>query len=334
MTRIWFNHWFSTSYGLIEMLKSDSELDAYVIASNMQRDSVIQKVCDEWYDESLAEGEDYVRDCITFCKEHSVDVFVPRNQMVEISKNKALFHEIGVKVLVDEYDIIDLLNNKAETYDYFKKIGGINIPEYEVVTDAAMFEKAYKSLQKNHDKLCVKFVNDEGAKSFRRIVEEIDIFAGLKNYRRMDVTYEEYLRALKTVDSFDELMIMPYMPGPEISVDCLKTASGLIAVPRIKSESRHENIVFDEEILRQTQVVMEHVQLECPCNVQFRMENGMPYLLEINTRMSGGLQMSCLAKEINIPAIAIHKLLGRDMAWSMDITPRVVSHIEIPKVIR
>lgn len=334
MTRVWFNHWFSTSYGLIQMIKEDPDLDAYIIASNKQPDSVIQEVCDEWYRESLAEGDAYIEDCIAFCKEHNIDIFVPRNRMVEISMNRVRFDEIGVKLLVDEYEIIRLLNNKAEAYDFFKGIGGINIPEYEVVTDASMFEKAYAKLQKKHDKLCVKFVNDEGAKSFRCIVKTKDVFAGLKEYQKMEVTYDEYVAALKTVDSFDELMIMPYMPGPEISVDCLNTVDGLIAVPRIKTASRHENIVFDEEIVRQTRIIMEHIRLECPCNVQFRVENDIPYLLEINTRMSGGLQMSCLAKDINIPAIALRKVLGMETAWEVDESPRVVSYIEIPKVIR
>ena len=33
MLRVWFNHWFSTSYGLIELLKKDSNHEVYVIAS-------------------------------------------------------------------------------------------------------------------------------------------------------------------------------------------------------------------------------------------------------------------------------------------------------------
>ena len=52
MVRVWFNHWFSTSYRLIELMKQDNEEEIYVIASNKQIDSVIQKVCDEWYQDS------------------------------------------------------------------------------------------------------------------------------------------------------------------------------------------------------------------------------------------------------------------------------------------
>ena len=51
MIRVWFNHWFSTAYRLIELIKQDKEQQVYVVGTNLQIDSVIQKVCDEWYEE-------------------------------------------------------------------------------------------------------------------------------------------------------------------------------------------------------------------------------------------------------------------------------------------
>ena len=73
MLRVWFNHWFSTSYGLIELLKKDSNHEVYVIASNKQIDAVIQKVCDEWYQDSLADGEEYIEYCLDFCREQLLE---------------------------------------------------------------------------------------------------------------------------------------------------------------------------------------------------------------------------------------------------------------------
>ena len=129
-------------------------------------------------------------------------------------------------------------------------------------------------------------------------------------------------------------MVMPYLPGNEISVDCLNTASGLIAIPRYKGSARHERILFDEDILKMTRCIMNRIQLQYPCNIQFKVSEGIPYLLEINTRMSGGLQMACLAENINIPNIALNKLLGKNVDWSFTPEEKVVSYIEVPKVIR
>ena len=78
---------------------------------------------------------------------------------------------------------------------------------------------------------------------------------------------------------------------------------------------------------------MNKINLEFPCNIQFKLKDDIPYLLEINTRMSGGLQMSCLAADVNIPNIALNKLLGNDIDWSMDKREKTVSYIEIPQII-
>lgn len=335
MVRVWFNHWFSTSYRLIELMKEDLEEQIYVTGSNRQADSVIQKVCDEWYEEPEAEGEAYLQYCLEFCREHRIDVFVPRRMMAEVSRNIARFEAIGVKVLTDAYDMVSLLNDKAAAYGFFREEEQINIPEYAVVNNAAQFEEAYERLKgRQYGQLCMKFVHDEGAMSFRKIVENVDRFRRLRIYQGSDMAYHDLVDILKTGGEFDDLMIMPYLPGNEISVDCLNTESGLIAIPRIKGPARHERIEYDERILSMTKVIMNKTGLRFPCNIQYRVKDSVPYLLEINTRMSGGLQMSCLASGVNIPNIALNKLLGKAVPWKLDPTPQVVSYIEIPQIIR
>ena len=43
-----------------------------------------------------------------------VDVFVPRRKLVAISRNKERFEKTGVKVLVDDYELVRMLNHKDE----------------------------------------------------------------------------------------------------------------------------------------------------------------------------------------------------------------------------
>lgn len=333
MIRVWFNHWFSTSYGLIELMKKDNEEEIYVIASNKQINSVIQKVCDEWYQDSMADGEEYIKYCLDFCVEHKVDVFVPRRKMVEISENRERFTKIGVKVMVDDYEIIKVLNDKVATYDLLSECEQINIPDYFMVNTAREFEIAYASLKNKYDQICVKFVKDEGAMSYRRIIDQVDRFKRLRVYPGAEITYADYIQALSEVEEFDDLMVMPYLPGNEISVDCLNTKQGLIAIPRYKTSARHEYIKYDENILFMAETIMKKTGLNCPCNIQFKLKDGVPYLLEINTRMSGGLFMTCAATGVNIPNIALNKVIGKDKSWSLEREEKVVSFIETPQII-
>lgn len=334
MIRVWFNHWFSTSYRLIELMKEDAQEDIYVIGSNRQIHSVIRNVCDEWYEDSPAEGEAYVQDCLDFCAAHEVDVFVPRHMMAEISKNKTRFEAIGVKVMADAYEIIGLLGDKAAAYAFFKEDERLPVPEYYIVNTAAQFEAAYRKLKGNHSQICMKFVRDEGGMSFRKIVENIDRFKRLQRYQGADIAYGEVVDILRAGGEFDDLMVMPYLSGDEISVDCLDTESGLIAIPRVKGPARHECIEYDDAILEMAMAVIDRTRLQFPCNIQFKIEDGIPYLLEVNTRMSGGLQMGCLAAGVNVPNIALNKLLGKNIPWQMDRTPKIVSYIEMPQIVR
>lgn len=333
MIRVWFNHWFSTSYRLIELMKEDKEEQIYVIGSNQQVDSVIQKVCDEWYEEPALDGEAYLEYCLDFCKAHQVDVFVPRRKMVDISKNRERFLQIGTKIMADDYSVIQFLGDKAAAYDYFRKCEGLHIPEYAIVNTAEQFAEAYAKLREAYSQICIKFVRDEGGMSFRKVTEEADRFRRLRMYPGTDIAYETLIETLQEAERFDDLMVMPYLPDNEISVDCLNTEQGLIAIPRNKGAARHERVEYSAEILKMVQIIMDKIKLQYPCNIQFKIKDGVPYLLEINTRMSGGLQMSCLAADVNIPNIALNKVLGKQVDWTMDRTEKTVSYIELPRII-
>lgn len=333
MIRVWFNHWFSTSYRLIELMKQNEGEQVWVIGTNKQSNSVIRNVCDEWYAEPVTDGDAYVEDCIKFCLEHRVDVFVPRRKMLDISRNMDRFREIGVRVMAEDYSRLELLADKARTYDLFRTQEGLAIPEYRIANTAEEFEQAYMDLKSNYSQICVKFVFDEGGMSFRKISEEENPYYLLKMYAGNSVPFKRYTEWLRAIEPFDALMVMPYLPGKEISVDCLSTSSGLIAVPRYKGAARHEEIIYDERIMDMVTRIMETAGLAFPCNIQFKLKEDEPYLLEINTRMSGGLQMSCLATGVNIPNIALNKLLGREIPWSFEKKNRIVSYIEVPQII-
>ena len=333
MIRVWFNHWFSTSYRLIELMKEDAHEQIYVVGSNRQRDSVIQKVCDEWYEEPDTDNEEYIKYCLDFCVQHHIDAFVPRRKMVEVSQNIERFEQIGVKVMVDDYATIRLLNDKAAAYRFFKDCSGLYRPDFHIVNGLGEFEQAYRKLRKEYGQVCVKFVRDEGGMSFRKIAENVDRFRQLRVYQGSGISYEMLSEALGSTARFDDLMVMPYLPGNEISVDCLQTGKGLIAIPRNKGAARHERVEYDRKILQMTDTIMQRTHLKYPCNIQFKLQGDIPYLLEINTRMSGGLQMGCLAAQVNIPNIALNKLFGREADWTMDRTEKTVSYIELPRII-
>lgn len=262
-----------------------------------------------------------------------MDVFLPRRGMLEISRQKSRFEALGTKVMVDDYDIISALNHKDKAYELFEKEQIGIVPEYRMVTTVDDFCQAYAELCGQYKQVCFKFVKDEGGKSFRLIDNNRAGYAALFKKQTTRITYEAAVAALSEKERFAPIMLMPYLPNEEISVDCLKTPRGIIMIPRVKGATRVEKIKYDAEILSTCELLFKKIPLENPCNIQFKYLDGIPYMLEVNTRMSGGVQMACLGSGINIPNIAVNKLLGIEKSWTNNHEEKQVSHIEIPVII-
>ena len=329
MIRVWMNHWFSTAVSIIELLKAGRG-DVYVIGSNEHEYSVIRNVCDEWYREPVLPENEYVEFCLRFCEEHRIGVFMPRRGMVKISEQKERFEAAGVRVMMDDYAIVSVLNQKESAYRYFQEYGIAPVPDYRIVRTVKEFREAYGELAGKYPQVCFKFVRDEGGKSFRLIDNQRKGYAALFKKQNTRMTLDDALDALSEREVFAPLMVMPFLPDEEISVDCLDTAKGLIALPRVKGYEKYETLRYDPEILAICEKFQDTAGLRCPYNIQFKYLNGVPFFLEVNTRMSGGVQMACHASGVNIPQIALDRLLGRETDWENAREPRLVAQVLRP----
>ncbi len=331
MVRIWFNHWFSAVYNIIEMMREGCKEDLYVIGSNRNAAAVYKSSCNEWYTEpdKLSEDE-YVDFCLDFCNEHEVDVFVPRRELTAVIRNADRFAAIGVKLFTDiGSDIVAILDDKMAAYEYFSKHGFDCIPDVRVVKSIDEFIAAYASLKESCQRVCYKLSIDEGARSFRVIDHRLKEEKALLEKPGSKIDYQDAVSVLSKYDFSTPLLVMPYLDGPEISIDCMRTTSGDIIIPRYKTAGRYSVVQFDQSVMQLSSRFMEAVGASMPINIQLRMHEGRMLLLEINPRMSGGMQLSCAASGINVPAIALNQLLGYETIWQYPAyESKKVAHVE------
>lgn len=336
--RVWFNHWFSTAYRLIEELKkgcSENNISIELIGSNRIDTCVYKTICDEFYIEPTEISDtDYVDWCLEFCKEHNINVFIPRRDRSEISKRLDDFDAIGVKVMTDRnYELMELLEDKFETAELFKKHNICKVPDIIIVNTVSEFEEAYKTLKDRYpmDRICIKYNRDEGATSFRVVDNVIDTIHSLKTGIGLKVSYEQLYNMLGSVESFADLIVMPYLKGPEISVDSLMTKKGFVGITRYKVGSRGTQVEYNKEFYDISKKFAEISKIQMPYNLQLRYHNDEWYLLEVNTRMAGGTHKSCLTG-VNFPFLAFCELL--DIPFNIpnmeDIKSMLISEIETP----
>ena len=331
---IWMNHWFSSAYSVVKLLKNSINFAYYVIGSSEADNSVMINVCDEWHTEpKQVSGSEYVDFCLDFCVKHNIDVFIPHRHFSVISEYKKMFTDSGIKVMIDDFDTVSLLNDKGKTYSFFEDKKILDVPENYVVRTFKEFEEAYDKLNEKYSRVCFKFIRDEGGKSYRLIDNGRDGYEALFKKQGSRITYKAVTEALKEKEVFSPIMIMPYLEGDEISVDCLKTKTGIIMIPRVKNHTRFETVEYSDNILKMCADIYDVIDIQCPCNIQFKYRNDTPYFLEINTRMSGGISLACLASGVNIPDIAVSELLGKTVRWTLKKEKKTVTNIETPIII-
>lgn len=331
MIRVWFNHWFSAVYNIISMMREGCAEELYVIGTNKNGTAVYQSMCDEWHSEpDGCTDTEYVDFCLEFCKMHQVDVLIPRRGLSLIMQNTDRFTEIGVKLFGDaSSEMITILDDKIAAYRFFSERGLECIPDVQVAHSLEDFSRAYDILSKSHKRVCYKLSIDEGARSFRVIDSRIKKAQALLEKPGFKIDYSDAIEVLSQYDFSIPVLVMPYLDGPEISVDCMRTKRGDLIIPRFKTAGRYSVVRFDETVMKLCSRLMDAIEITMPVNIQLRMHEGQMWLLEINPRMSGGMQLSCAAAKINLPAIAINQLLGHDMPWNYpSYESRKVAHVE------
>ncbi|MGN1107466.1 MAG: ATP-grasp domain-containing protein [Huintestinicola sp.] len=329
--RIWFNHWFSTAYHIINLMKGEGDV---IIGSSSNPNSVVGLACDEWYTEPELPEEQYVSFCLDFCQKHNIEVFVPRRGMGVIAENAQLFENKGVKLLMDtDPRMLATLRNKEMAYKWFEDFAPEYVPLRYEINSLEEFEKAYTAITAEYERACFKFSADEGAVSFRVIDNFMSDAGGLYKAPGMKISYENARAILSDYDFSKPLLMMPYLTGVEVSADCLYKEGGSIIIPRYKSQGRIYTVKYDDEIVSFCEEFLKRSGLKMPCNVQLKYHKEKPYLLEVNTRMSGGVQLSCLASDVNIPRLALERLCGNEPEITVNRRERQVSYIESPVIV-
>jgi len=205
------------------------------------------------------------------------------------------------------------------------------VPEHFVAGDLGAFERAAAALQARHGRVCYKLTRDEGARSFRVIDEGLTKPGAVYNKPGNKLSLSTALSVMENYDFGIPVLVMPYLPDVEISVDCLRTSRGAMIIPRYKTNKRYSEVIFTPDVMDECRSIMDALWLDAPANIQYKTANGERYLLEINTRMSGGLQLSCKASGLNLPAAALYELLGEPYPWAYPaFSSARVAHLETP----
>ena len=284
-----------------------------LLCSHTSREFIGFAAADDAYIEpTFKQDDEYLAWCIKFCQEQKVGLFIPARRASFLSCHAHLFEEVGTRIAAvcpDEFH--QTIDNKGLCYDYCRD-HGLPIPDYRIATSLEQFDEAYALLKARHSRVCFKPSVSVFGLGFKVLTEKGREIDRLLNGDVYKIGLNIARLIFGEQPSFRELMVMQYLEGNERSVDCLAEQGKLLRhVIRKKSGNPGGAQILEEntEISALAEKLTTLFRLNGLYNIQFRESGGIPYLLEINPRMSGGVHYTNLSG-LNLPYWGISHALG------------------------
>jgi len=238
----------------------------------------------------------YIDDLLSVCKEEKINIIIPTidTDLLVLSKNKELFENEGIRVLISAPDKIQICRDKNNTSKFFIDCG---LAAPMPVNDWKKYKGGYPAFIKPKD--------------------------GSSSINAFKVNDEDELRTYSK--QINDYIVQPFIDGEEYTVDifCDFEGNPVFITPRQRVQVRAGEVLKTK--ITKDEIVEEEIKALCeafkpcgPLTVQFirQKETGINYYIEINPRFGGGapLSMKSGAKS----AEAILKLLDSETVNWLD----------------
>ncbi|MBV71162.1 MAG: hypothetical protein CMH52_07400 [Myxococcales bacterium] len=291
--KLYFNNAFSALSYSIQWLRRDwPSDDLSIVISHSRPDPYLEAVADHFEVEPAGlDDAAYTQYCVDMCRQHSVDVMIPRKRVTVLARSAGAFERAGIRVMwsasADQYARLD---DKAKTLRSVRDAGIMSVPNPIIVNDKASFTEGFKRLSQSGDQVCMKPNIGVGGRGFRIIDRRRTRLDDVFSPDPLRVGYDTIMDALDETRTPEPILLNTYLDGDEYSVDCLAHRGQLLyAIPRMYIDKHHQRIDDVPDLAAYCQRLVSHFELDSLFNIQFRQHRGQWHLIEINPRMAAGM---------------------------------------------
>lgn len=247
------------------------------------------KFVDTFYKIPVISDEDYINSLLKICKKEEVDMIIPLHEyeFYKLCNNRHRFKEIGTILLLSSKRILDICQNKINTYNFFL-VNGINTPK--------TYSREEIIFVINHNSELLKFP---------LIVKPLNGMGSMDVYKVNNIKELEFF-----VEYVHNPIVQEYVDGDEYTVDVLCDFGGIPVsiVPRERIEVRDGEVsksrtVMNMKIIKETynlveclaknSIANEKFSAVGPFTIQCRIDSkGIIKFIEINPRFGGGVPLT------------------------------------------
>ncbi len=120
---------------LLDYFKKCLDNNSTIHASNSENCPAFNSA-DKFVLSPLIEKDHYIEFILDYCIKHSIKIIIPLfdSDLFVLSKNKKIFQKYNIEIIVSDFDIINVCNDKFLTYKFLKK-NKLKTPETAISFD-------------------------------------------------------------------------------------------------------------------------------------------------------------------------------------------------------
>ncbi|OEC37930.1 carboxylate--amine ligase [Pseudomonas sp. 1D4] len=328
---IWFLEGQSSQRDVILGAREALPVGVRIFASHRQDRPEITGLADVSFQEPV-ENQERIEWALDTAKTRGIKVILAGRVGSVFESQRSRFEAEGIVLVTGGTSLhtFELVDDKTKFTAEAERVGLACIPAI-TATSAQELVTAYETL-KAQGEVCVKPAVGIYGQGFWRFKADVDPFRCFANPDSREVNFDTYLQAYCVGADRPAMLVMPYLPGSECSIDMVCEAGRPVAYVGRRKQGLHQTFERDSAAVELALKAAEHFKCDGLINVQTRDdEKGTPHLLEINPRYSGGIGYT-RETGINLPGIFATRRLGLpepDAVWRPDVRVKAIT-IAVP----
>lgn len=250
---------------------------------------------DSFYKVPKWNDEKYIDTLLYICKKESIDMLIPlyEKEFILLCENRERFNEIGTILILSNKKIIEVFNDKWESYKFFIENG--------IDTPMTYRKRSCHSEMDSRDNTSNVTLNEVKGLDFPLIIKPAN-GAGSQNVFKID--NEKELNFF--IDYIENPIIQEYIEGTEYTIDVICDLEGNVisVVPRERIEVRAGEVskgitVKNKDIIEKTLELCNKFKIDKntkpigPLTIQciVDLDNNIKFI-EVNPRFGGGVPLT------------------------------------------
>lgn len=234
-----------------------------------------------------------------------------------LSANRGIFEQIGVEVIISNTDIINICNDKWQTYNFLIE-NGFNAPKtYESI------EKVREAIKKEKIKYPVMIKPRWGMGSIAIFEAENDCELEVLYNKVVSKIKKSYLKYESKENLDKSVLIQEKLKGQEYGLDIINNLKGEYQNTVVKKkyamrsgETDCAETIDNPELKLIGKTLSEKLHHVANMDVDVFVDDGKNYILELNARFGGGYPFSHIAG-VNLPLAIVKWLRGEKVEASL-----------------